>query len=111
MAFTLLDRLAEKENKEAPRVYKSIIMGLVENYRDKKSDRQIDQVTTEMILRSFTSIFKDHESIPKHAMLDPFLDQLINNIESHPQGSNLMTTAEMEFLTRVHRDFGGSLQE
>ena len=80
----MLDRLAEKENREAPRVYKSIILGLVENYKNKRSDRQIDQVTTEMILRSFISIFKDHDSIPKHLMLEPFLDQLINNIENHP---------------------------
>ena len=74
MAFTLLDRLAEKENKEAPQVYKTIILGLVESYKNKRSDREIDQVTTEMILRSFISIFKSHETIPKHLLLDPFLN-------------------------------------
>lgn len=40
--FTLLDRLALKDNSETSAVYKTLISGLLEHYKGKKSDRQID---------------------------------------------------------------------
>ena len=56
VGFTLLDRLAQKDNSETSAVYKTLISGLLEHYRDK-SDKEIDQVSTEMILDSFKSLF------------------------------------------------------
>lgn len=38
-AFTLLDRLAAKDNKETSAVYKTLISGLLEHYKNTKSDR------------------------------------------------------------------------
>lgn len=110
-AFTLLDRLAAKENKETSAVYKTLISGLLEHYKNTKSDREIDQVSTEMILRGFATIFKDHEDVPKHIMLEPFLEQLLVNLRTHKAGENLMTTCELEFLTDVMRDHGKLLSE
>ena len=40
--FTLLDRLAAKENRETSAVYETLISGLLEHYKNKKSDREID---------------------------------------------------------------------
>ena len=63
--FTLLDRLAAKDNSETSAVYKTLISGLLEHYRGKTSDKQIDQVSTEMILRGFRTVFREHEDVPK----------------------------------------------
>ena len=52
----------------------TLIAGLLEHYKGKKSDIEIDQVSTEMILRGFKTVFKEHDDVPKHIMLDPFLD-------------------------------------
>ena len=61
-------------------MYSTLISGLLEHYKGKRSDRQIDQVSTEMILRGFKTIFREHDDVPKHVMMDPFLDQLIMNL-------------------------------
>ena len=42
IGFTLLDRLALKDNLETSVVYKTLIGGLLEHYRNKTSDKQID---------------------------------------------------------------------
>ena len=78
--FTLLDRLAAKDNSETSAVYKTLIAGLLEHYKGKTSDKEIDQVSSEMILRGFRTVFREHDDVPKHVMLDPFLDQLILNL-------------------------------
>ena len=82
-------------------MYSTLISGLLEHYKGKRSDRQIDQVSTEMILRGFKTIFREHDDVPKHVMMDPFLDQLIMNLKQHKPGENLMTNMELEFLTGV----------
>ena len=64
-----------------------------------------------MILRGFRTIFTEHDDVPKHIMLDPFLEQLLINIRMQKQGENLMTTCEMEFLTDVMRKHGSLLPE
>ena len=109
--FALLDRLAAKDNSETSAVYKTLIAGLLEHYKAKTSDKEIDQVSTEMILRGFRAAFREHDDVPKHVMLDPFLDQLILNLKQHRKGENLMTTCELEFLTDVIRDHGQVLPE
>ena len=110
-AFALLDRLASKDNSETSAVYMTLISGLLEQYKGKTSDKQIDQVSTEMILRGFRTVFREHDDVPKHVMLDPFLDQLILNLKEHKEGENLMTTCELEFLTEVIRDHNQVLEE
>ena len=40
--FTLLDRLASKENSETSAVYQTLISGLLEHYKGKSSDKEID---------------------------------------------------------------------
>ena len=64
-----------------------------------------------MILNGFKTIFKEHDDVPKHVMLDPFLEQLIVNLREHKKGQNLMTTIELEFLTEVVREHIAVLQE
>ena len=64
-----------------------------------------------MILRSFRTVFREHDDVPKHVMLDVFLEQLILNLREHKQGENLMTTCELEFLTNLVRDHCAVLQE
>ena len=64
-----------------------------------------------MILRGFRTVFREHDDVPKHVMMDPFLEQLIINLKQHKPGENLMTTMELEFLTDVIRDHGQVLQE
>ena len=64
-----------------------------------------------MILRGFKTVFREHEDVPKHVLLDPFLDQLIVNIKQHKAGENLMTTCELEFLTDLVREHGKTLEE
>ena len=82
-AFSLLDRLAQKKNKESAAVYKTVILALIEHYKHKRSDRDVDQTTTDMALKNFIHIFKTHDSIPKHVMLDPFIDQMLQNIKTY----------------------------
>ena len=82
-AFSLLDRLAQKKNKESAAVYKTVILALIEHYKHKRSDREVDQTTTDMALKNFIHIFKTHDSIPKHVMLDPFIDQMLQNIKTY----------------------------
>ena len=60
-ALSLLDRLAAKNNPETLPVYRSLIRGLLEIYRGKKSDREIDQVASEIILKGFATVFDDAE--------------------------------------------------
>ena len=43
-----------------------------------------------MILKGFKTIFREHDDVPKHVMLDPFLEQLIVNLREHKKGQNLM---------------------
>ena len=64
-----------------------------------------------MILRGFKKIFREHDDVPKHVMMDPFLDQLIQNLKQHKPGENLMTTMELEFLTDFISEHGHVLQE
>ena len=40
--FTLLDRLASKENSETSAVYQTLINGLLSHYKGKTSDKEID---------------------------------------------------------------------
>ena len=54
-----------------------------------------------MILKGFKTLFRDYHDIPRHVLLDPFLDQLIVNLREHAPGENLMTTLEVDFLTEV----------
>jgi len=85
-------------------------VGLLDHYKDKVSDKQIDQVSTEIILHGFNKVFKDHEgTIPKHDMLNPWLQQLILNLHQHKLGENLMTTSELEFLTDIIKLHGQTL--
>ena len=37
--FALLDRVAKKENSETSTVYKTLISGLIEQYKNKVSDK------------------------------------------------------------------------
>ena len=60
-SFALLDRLASKGNSETQAVYRILVNGLLVLYRDKTSDRQIDQVSTELILKGFKTIFSENE--------------------------------------------------
>lgn len=60
-SFALLDRLASKGNSETQAVYRILINGLLVLYRDKTSDRQIDQVSTELILKGFKTVFSENE--------------------------------------------------
>jgi len=45
-AFTLIDRLALKKNKEAATVYKTMISALIDLYRK----RTLDQIGSQMLL-------------------------------------------------------------
>ena len=72
--FTLLEALATREDSEALGVFKTLTGGLLDHYRGKTSDKEIDQVSTEMILRSFKALFYDHDTVPMHEMLNPFLE-------------------------------------
>ena len=42
IGFTLLDRLAEKDNSETSAVYKTLIAGLLEHYKGKTNEAQIE---------------------------------------------------------------------
>ena len=64
-----------------------------------------------MILRGFKTVFKEHEDVPKHVLLDPFVDILIQNLKEHEIGENLMTTCELDFLTTVVSDHAKLLEE
>ena len=57
--FILLDRLASKGNPETLTVYSSLVNGLLGIYRGKNSDKQIDQVSTEIILKGFSTVFQE----------------------------------------------------
>ena len=37
-AFCLLDRLASKKNKESAAVYKTLIIALIDHYKNKRTD-------------------------------------------------------------------------
>ena len=85
-ALSLLDRMAAKNNPETLPVYRSLIRGLLEIYRGKKSDKEIDQVVSEVILKGFATVFDEAEEeqiLPKHLLLNPFLEQLILNLRQH----------------------------
>ena len=91
-------------------MFETLTVGLLDQYKDKVSDRLIDQVSTEIILHGFKKIFKDHEgTVPKHEMLNPWLQQLILNLNKHKEGQNLMTTCELEFLTEIIKHYGQTL--
>ena len=111
--FLLLDRLATKGNPDTLTVYSSLVNGLLSIYRGKQSDRQIDQVSTEIILKGFSTVFaeSEEEHVPKHLLLNPFLEQLILNLRQHQEGENLMTTCELEFLTNIIKDHCAMLDE
>ena len=55
-------------------MYKTLIIALIEHYKNKRTDEKVDQTTTDMALKNFIHIFSTHETIPKHVMLDPFID-------------------------------------
>ena len=42
--FGLLDHLANKKNKEAASVYKTLIHTLLENYKNRKRDKAISSI-------------------------------------------------------------------
>ena len=60
-SFALLDRLASKGNEDTIVVYRTLIDGLLVLYKDKTSDRQIDQVSTELILKGFKTVFSESD--------------------------------------------------
>ena len=63
-------------------VFKTLANGLLALYAGKTSDLEIDQVSTEMILKGFKTVFElsDNELVRKSDLLDPFVDQLIKNL-------------------------------
>ena len=75
------------------------------------TDNEIDQVSTDMILRGFKTVFKEHYDVSKHIMLDFLLDYLMVNLWTHKPDKNLMTTCELEFLTDVIRNRASTLPE
>ena len=60
-SFALLDQLASKGNEDTIVVYRTLIDGLLVLYKDKTSDRQIDQVSTELILKGFKTVFSESD--------------------------------------------------
>ena len=110
-AFSLLDRLAQKKNKESAAVYKTLIMALIEHYKNKRSDKDVDQTTTDMALKNFIHIFKSHDSIPKHVMLDPFIDVMLQNIKTFKSAWSVTTTTEIEFLKQILENHSNTLDE
>lgn len=54
-----------------------------------------------MALKNFIDIFNTHETIPKHVMLNPFIDQMLQNMQTFHQSWRVTTTTEIEFLKQV----------
>ena len=81
-SFSLLDQLVAIGDKETKPVFKTLANGLLALYAGKTSDLEIDQVSTEMILKGFKTVFElsDNELVRKSDLLDPFVDQLIKNL-------------------------------
>jgi len=46
-------------------VYKTLISGLVDHYKGKESENQLDQVSIELILRGFKTVFAEHDDVPR----------------------------------------------
>ena len=86
-------------------------MALLEHYKNKRSDQQVDQTTTDMALKNFIHIFGTHETIPKHVMLDPFIDQMLQNMQAFQDSWKVTTTTEIEFLKQVFKNHGSTLDE
>ena len=86
-------------------------MALIEHYKNKRSDKDVDQTTTDMALKNFIHIFKSHNSIPKHVMLNPFIDQMLQNIKTYKSSWSVTTTTEIEFLKQILADHGSTLDE
>ena len=74
IGFTLLDRLAQKDNSETSAVYKTLTGGLIEHYRGKQNDKQIDYVSTQLILQGFKTVFEDHDDVLAKVLLEPFVN-------------------------------------
>ena len=64
-----------------------------------------------MALKNFLHIFDVHESIPKHVMLDPFIDQQLQNIKTYKQTWSVTTTSEIEFLKQILVNHSNTLDE
>ena len=55
MIFSLIDKLAEVQNKEAPVVFKSLVGALIDHYKK----RWRDQVTAEFVLKNVLTLFAE----------------------------------------------------
>jgi hypothetical protein len=65
LMFKLLDQFAQSRDNQAPVIYKLLTFAMVENIHDDD--------LREFMLRSFTSVFKDHKTIPVSILVEPFL--------------------------------------
>jgi hypothetical protein len=93
VGFTLLDRLASKNNSEAANVYRILIFALLDNYKSKKRDKTISK----LLLQNFVKVFSDHPAIPLTPLIEPYLAMLADTLK----GRYLLTSDEIEFLVSL----------
>lgn len=113
-SFTLLDKLVQENDAETTVVYLTLVRGLLAMYRGKRSDLEIDKVSTELVLKGFADVFlaaDGDELVPKSELIEPFLDQLTLNLHEHPASESQMTTCELVFLKAIVTRYGAALDE
>jgi hypothetical protein len=78
VGFTLLDRLAQKNNSEAGNVYRILIFALLDNYKSKRRDKTISK----LLLWNFIRVFTDNATIPLTPLVEPYLAMLTETLKS-----------------------------
>lgn len=93
VGFTLLDRLAQKNNIEAGNVYRILIFALLDNYKSKRRDKTISK----LLLWNFIRVFTDNATIPLTPLVEPYLAMLAETLKSR----HILASDEIEFLVSL----------